>query len=395
MVQILEFMSLTTGKLYYFDPKTGLTRWNSIKTTPSNVIINSPWKLVYSRNNNNNPYYYNTKTGISQWTIPKSVDISSPLKMQVDCKKISGLRNIHNSCYIDSVLQALFVSPNIFSDELLTCDLSNDTRYNICNKDTNTSIRYRQAIQKELRKISQTILGTAASNTLNVTNLRSLIKKCPVNQKFYGHGQHDSGEFLTYLLNFFPISETATTRVITWGTNNVTDKTVPITDLSKPSIVIDKKSSVVTSVDPFTLLGQDTSIATYIFEYLHEYNDSILDEYYIVDGVGYSRRISEKVLISSPIIIINLNRRNPLNGALIEVPVIPNISVEITEQNFVFSAVVVYEGNHYVCYYKCGDIWYLYNDISSRLISRVGSYDDLLESTNIITNGVTFYYNML
>lgn len=375
---MVKFMSLTNGTIYYFDPKTGVSKWNS--PTPSSTVsppvAKLPWKVVYSKDGK--PYYYNTKSDISQWKIPN------------DCTSVSGLYNTHNSCYIDSVLQALFAVPSVFSGILLNGNLSSDTRSKIC------PVKNRQDIQEELRNISSTLAGTNTHPVNNVDRLRSLLEKCPANiERFYDHNQHDSGEFLSYLLDFFPIASTALTKVVTWGTNSTED--VPsMESRSVQSEVVDKVASVIITVDPFTLLeNRDVNIP--ISSYITEHNDSILDSPYKVDGVEYIRRVSTKTMISSPIIIINLNRRNPIDTKrVIRTTVIPTETLNLVGgQKFTFSAVVLFHNRHYVCYYKCGDIWYLYNDLSPSLISQVGSYQKLLESTNITTDGVTFYYNIV
>lgn len=381
MVKLIEFMSLTTGKVYYFDPKTGISMWDNTASASSSVTnVPLPWRIMVSKSGKQ--YYYNTVTGVSQWRIPNN------------CKNIGGLNNVHNSCYIDSVLQALFVSPNLFTEGLLKGDISSDSRNKICRNDRTESIRARVAIQKELVNISDTIIGATSQKVKDVSKLRSLIRKCPVNQEFHGHGQHDSGEFLTYLLDFFPISSTATTRVVTWGTNS-TDEVVSMTNRSKPSVVVDDKASVVITVDPFTLMSQDTEVD--ITHYLTEHNDSVLDSPFILDGASYTRRISNKSMVESPIVIININRRDPMNsGNVIQSKIIPTETIELVGgQKFTFSAVVLYQDHHYVCYYKCDDMWYLYNDLSNRKSSLIGTYETLIDSTDITTDGVTFYYNIL
>jgi len=165
---------------------------------------------------------------------------------------------------------------------------------------------------------------------------------------------------------------------------------IPLHERSRESSVIDSHASVVTIVDPMTLLAQVGEVD--ITEYLSEYNDSQLDIPFIVDGMGYMRRISKKIIVSTPIIIFNFNRRNPVDDEVIDVPIRPVEMIDIGEFSYTFSAVVHFSGAHYICYYSCEGIWYLYNDIPSASITLVGTLDDLLENTSVMTDGTTFYY---
>ena len=72
-------------------------------------VIPENWITVQSKTKNI-PYFYNTKTKKSCWFIPLS-----ELK---ECH-IKGLLWVGNSCYMDSVLVALFSNPSVLTDSLI------------------------------------------------------------------------------------------------------------------------------------------------------------------------------------------------------------------------------------------------------------------------------------
>ncbi len=381
MVKSLEFISVTYKRLFFYNPLTGISQWVG-HDTPSLTNVPDPWKVVISHKGMS--YYYNPQTGISQWQIPKAM-------------VITGLNWTGNSCYMDSVLQALFAVSSSFATKLLNEPVSNDMvmmdgvlkQRITCVSNPQDSIVYRTAIQTELMNIANTLRGVTKPGVQNVTKLRSLLAKCPVSQKYHGNSMQDSGEFLTYLLDLFAVGSSAVTKTTTYGTNTMADF-IPLHERSRESSVIDSYASVVTIVGPITLLNQVGEVD--ITEYLSEYNDSQLDIPFILDGMEYMRRIYTKIIIFTPIIIFNFNRRNPIDDEVIDVPIRPVETIDIGDLSYTFSAVVQFSGAHYICYYACEGIWYLYNDIPSVSITLVGTLANLLENTSVMTHGTTFYY---
>jgi hypothetical protein len=361
MANSLEFISKTYGKVFFYNASTGVSAW--IKDdTPYIYNVSKSWKKINSTMNK--PYYYNTETGISQWKIPENSN----------CISITGLNWTGNSCYIDSVLQALFSVPNSFSYKILNEKLKDDDKI---------------AIQEELINISNTLRGSGSPGVKNVKTLRSLFKKFPVSEKYHNTHLKDSGEFLTYLLSLFTTGSMAKTHTISYGTNN-SGSIVSMNEMVIGSIVIDNFASVVINIDPMTLLEQEKEID--ITKYLIEHNDAVLDDPYIINGASYIRRISMKRILSTPIIIFNFNRKNPLDNDIIDIPIRPLPIIELNNFIYNFTAVVLFSHNHYICYFACDGVWYLYNDIPVGSITLIGTLNDLLTNTNVMTNGTTFYY---
>jgi hypothetical protein len=74
--------------------------------------------------------------------------------------------------------------------------------------------------------------------------------------------------------------------------------------------------------------------------------------------------------------------------------IIPEFTIypEGTEQSALYlTAVIVFIGGHYTCYFRYGIEFFLFNDLSST-IEPIGTYLDLINHTKVVTNGVFFIY---
>jgi ubiquitin C-terminal hydrolase len=369
MTNSIEFISKRYGIVFFYNPSTGVSMWVK-DDTPYVYGVSKSWKQIISAMDK--PYYYNTETGISQWKIPENSNSNS--NSNSNCMSITGLNWTGNSCYIDSVLQALFSVPNSFSYKILNEKLKDDNKI---------------AIQEELINISNTLMGILSPGVQNVRKLRSLFKQFPVSEKYHNTHMKDSGEFLTYLISLFTSGSLAKTHTISYGTNSL-NSIVPTNEMIIGSIVVDDFASVVINIDPMTLLEQEDEID--ITNYLIEYNDAVLDEPYIINGSSYIRRISTKKILSTPIIIFNFNRMNPVDNEVIHIAIRPVPNIELDNFIYNFTAVVHFSDRHYICYFMCDEVWYLYNDIPVASISLIGTLDDLLDNTDVMTDGTTFYY---
>ena len=59
--------------------------------------------------------------------------------------------------------------------------------------------------------------------------------------------------------------------------------------------------------------------------------------------------------------------------------------------NYYLNSIIVHDGVHYMCYYKCNSLWYFYNDLSST-IKEIGSYKNLLKNKDVKTSSTLLLY---
>lgn len=317
-----------------------------------------------------------------------------------------GLSWIGNSCYMDSTLQSLFGSgSNFFIIKLLYDKITED--------DTKCSLESRVNIQKELINISNTINGTAYENDKveNVTKLRELLRSCPYkaagdNEQFYTNSARDSGEFLTYILNMFSISNTANKKIISFATsvdndvneiidiNNYQIKPGFENDVILTNINNDRKASVIIDVDPYYLNNVDDNID--INRFLVKTQDNYLSDGYIHDNKKYERLITVYETLDSPIIIFSIIRN--MLGIFEYKLVNPVEEITLNDNIYKLTAITISENkeSHYTCYYKCNNEWYFYDDMYDDKFKLIGSYDNLIRDDNyaVKRKGVQYYYTL-
>ena len=390
MSEWIKFTS-SDNKPYYYNTLNNTSYW--VKTVKMALESDRDpphgWRKVESKTYPGKFYYYNKETKETRWSFPGPDGNQCSLR---------SLEWIGNSCYLDSVLQALFCSRNQFTHDLLTDDLNKDTRESLCNTtNIGKSIIRRTRIQMELGHIADTIQGTSADPVHNVVQLRELFRKCPTrsadSENFWSTDLKDAIEVLGYILYMFPVSSTAVTETITYGTNNINDEYGNI-ELQEESVIRDTNASVFRSVDSHTLgsMSPDVSLAS-LLEVVDDsgeldYNDSRDDRYKPDSGNVYLRRIQVQEIKSTPILIIGLHRVNQDENLIKKKVKVPP-TITIGGVVFELQSVVVYRTIHYVCYFTCGGKWYLYDDTEDERITRV---DDPTKGREVTTRGVIYVY---
>lgn len=324
--------------------------------------------------------------------------LSEPKTHGENCENIRGLEWIGNSCYLDSSLVSLFAVPTTFVDDIIiNANLVPRIRPLLCtiNGSSQVDLENRQAVQEQLRIIVRHIRGRG-NNIKYCTNLRETLRNCPNIENYYDDRMKDAGEFLTYILEMFD-TDIAVKETITYYTNNVTDVMPSVQDLVKSdNINIDRNAYIIQFVDSFTLSTYSNNKDYNIRQFLNYITDSgEFDEEYkpYYKGLKYNRRISVTRLISTPYLIFRFQRLHPITRKTLQTRIIPSQTLTLDiDARFMLSAITVYYRAHYTCYFRCGNDWYFYNDIHSK-IKMVGTYQNMLTSSPCpISCGTLYFY---
>jgi hypothetical protein len=386
----LQFNSKTyPGNLYNYNPVLSVSSWFPTEIDhPTPIMLPKEWIIIPSKKYGES-YFYNTATKQSQWTVPQSLLVSK------DTKCIGSLTWTGNSCFIDSVLQPLFIVPNEFTDIILK------------QPSTLTDPRCQDIVglQRELNNIVNSIRNNDGSVN-NVTQLRSFMKHCILSrdiENIWDTNFHDAGEFLTYLIDLFPNTNIAKRTTVTYGTNDLVSRADQITDKVWTSEVRDDKASVVVLIDALSLLAMDDVITTQ--NLLTKTEDSELDDPLKPSegpGIGkkFRRRITTTTIVEAPMIILNVTRNNPLEpDEVVEKQIIPLQQIAIENgTTYNLSGITIFRNGHYVAYYKCHNTWYFYNDMESPKVTNLGDFDNIFKATylsdepEVMVRGTIYYY---
>jgi hypothetical protein len=425
---------------YYFNTRTRMSQWGHPNDYYKYEDENLPpgWEKKLSRCRN--VYYINQKEKKSQWKIPtnvipkplhfvipedETVDIVAsvdkgkrvPIKTKIVPPR--ALKWVDNSCYLDSTLFAFFAGPRDFIDKMLNEDIETNIDkmvVDVCNRDKETDVRRRKRVQKELRKISNSIMRTGEEVEF-CTDLRETFKKCYKKEKYHKGGFGDSGEFLTYLLSILSF-ESATKKIDTYGTNNLDDEIDVI--LQEDDLYQNTKFD--TNASPILLITYGTVIqipdsGILLSNLLVDTYNGFLEKQYDKKGreIGlyrpeddhriFNRIITITTIEYTPYLICSVMRVAQGIPTIITSRIIPDPIIQLGEQIFYLSAVVMHTGGcHYVAIAKYSDVWWYYDDekykSKKKLLVRYDNFDDFINEVesgksnkiNPYTHGTQYYY---
>lgn len=381
------------GKTFYENISTGKTQWeipvDSANGRP-HADLPDNWESRTS-STTGDVFFHNTKTGTTQWEYPGT-----------ECPAINGLKWKDNSCYVDSVLIALFAQPSKWADSLLDIDLARNPLPKLaggiyhCGSSSENDILNRQSVQRVLREVVQSIRGEKPALDY-CTDLRQSFRNCPDPENYHDFSMKDAGEFLGYLISLFPVN-TSHRRKITYATNDMSAKPDQ-KNLVQTSTTVDKHASVIQFVDPFLLLEQepDMMLSTYLVQTFDSYPDP-LDPPFQPDNMNgsYVRRITVDSLERGDCVIFSL-KRTVGDDQFVDKSVIPDESITLPSgQRYNLTSIVIYSDKHFICTFRCDKNWYLYDDFTETGeydLRSLGIYQNMLRiNPNPTTNGTLYFY---
>lgn len=295
-----------------------------------------------------------------------------------------GLTYQQNSCYIDSVLVALFAIPNNMTKyQILEKDLNQLATGDIklfteCVQNRAADIQVRKNIQHVLVKI---VNGMRSGKSQTCINLRKALSHCTKAPEMFGaHEKQDAGEFLTYLLNLFQVD--VATRMITifaapWE-GGPWHETLSVTHRNESPII---------NVDVHALV-ENAPISSYV-------NSTTITRVKDWAEGTWQKTIQKYV---SPYLVINVHRLYP-NGEINQTRLVPEQHLRLEDEQSVLdlTAIVIYTGmSHYVCVVRCENMWYSYDDlVFGGHLQFVGTYENMLhmKKANPQRLGVLYIYS--
>lgn len=308
-----------------------------------------------------------------------------------ECQVIQGLANIGNSCYLDSVLIALFGIPDPVIDKIFLTKnlegLKNPTKklQKECKSgDRIADINARIELQKQLNETVAFIRGKS-QGPRTCTNFRKYLSQCKLHAgaSFGGHGMQDAGEFLIFLFQLF--EATVATEVVKkfrandpmndndpdWGWPPESQEEVKI----PPIISITERNYTTPDLKTYVRTSEDSGVYTN--------RDKVI-----------TRLSTDTEIVNSPVLAFTVERIS--DGKFWTKPIVAPPQIDLSKGKPLFlKSIVIYNGRaHYICYFECRDTWYEYNDLGPRF-TKIGTFEEMMKShvPKPSTHGTIFIYS--
>jgi hypothetical protein len=329
------------------------------------------------------------------------------------CEDLGGFTNSANSCYLDSTLYSILHEENKYiSDLILYVDVKTLSI---------PSTRITLTTSPELLKI-----------TLQIQTLLRIAQNV-----IHGGGLLYCGDlrkaFTTYDVIYQGVTGIKVTKV-NWTSAQLSPYDVinQITKIfSTPSIVdfVHEREDVI-SINPLEVVVTETYITRRPFVYgVHqnqiadydpkrnifnnkekEFNlkDLLRTVEVIDDGKNITAYIHE-YLSDAPLLFIHLDRiagqhivqpkssrvsAQEIPMSKITTVVHPDEQIRVKSRTLNLVSITIHlggsGGGHYIAYIKCGDSWYLYNDVGFKSLVKIGAFNQLDE--HILTDATDFLY---
>jgi len=299
---------------------------------------------------------------------------SSPIKLKY-------LKWEYNSCYIDSLLIALFHNNNDFIKEILLSAHVNDYKNILLNNLGNK-------IQEELTRLYTIIIGIVKGDVKNTcSRLRQMLNMyyknlIMINPKYKIIGETDNWvtsqidpfELWDFLTKIFDIKNT--TKIIEgnnppYYTNFV--NMIPIDFLMKNKLYIN-------DIYPF---------------YETTYNLSRKDAYIDKYGNKHTTYNKKTEILKAPFLMIRIPRN--IGDFKLDTKIIPTSTIQLRENNLPLSlsSIIIHYGDnqsgHYISLIK-KDFWYEYDDMQNDL-KNIGTLNDIVRNKQYTSNIIALIYS--
>jgi len=288
----------------------------------------------------------------------------------------------NNSCYLDSLIIALFNKKDRFIEKYLL-----DANINDYGNDKLKELGNR--IKEELKRIYMTIIGTDRNDKYTCVNFRKLLnnyylilKSIMPKIKLIGSNdnwvssQLDVFELLEFLFMIFDIKNT--TKIS--DANNPPIYTNFVNMIPIDFILDERKEVKISDIYPsYETMFQLSDKNAYIDKYGRKHN-------------YYTKRTE---ILKADKLLIRVSRN--IGSMKLKTRIIPCSSLKFKEGGKLYlnSLIIHYgsnQGGHYICLFKCNNKWYEYDDLNSK-ISKIGSLNNIIDNKRYCNNIVGLVYS--
>lgn len=332
--------------------------------------------------------------------------IKNQCETYTNCNQI-GLKNLSNTCYLDSVLFVLLAVQNKYIDKYILFKEFNDENIsNICGKNLNLIKKF----QSELRKLTFEFRNAILINDIpSCKNFINIYKSC-INLIYPNFSnkniQRDAQEFMSFIIALFNFDSNFYSIIEEKKRFKKNKNSSRFTKVSK---VVSEHNLVTWQIPYFTFEDKNNIELSSLLKYSD--SGAELEDPYFFDTDTHRTNpfyfyVSEtKLRKLPPYLIFTIERVNKLNLQFNDNNIIPESYIKdlklfgiIVQLGFSGASRLSQQkmseigGGHYISYVLCDKNWYEYDDLSPK-IKKVGSYEKLLKKTNVCNRGVMYFYS--
>ena len=353
---------------------------------------------------------------------------SPPMNAVNKCDDLGGMINEKSSCYLDSLLFALFYQNNKYIDQILNIDISQivfiyksgtPEQYSAKLVDNPKLYDLTREIQTALKKIRDDIQG---KKLFYCIDLRALLQqyqtiynqqKVKITDINWINRDNEPIDMIYRLNLIFNLPDPVVKTMTSFGTSSKIHSHDDLEMISQMDVdvpfTIEIGGSKITNI---TYLPHDRVIfknkrgVLKLIDYVNRHTVTHFDrpDYYVLapSGNKYPIRIEDIRYKSAPLLHIHVQRiiasEDKRNITKITTTITPMSEINLTDGSILhLSAMIVHwggtGGGHYVSYLNCQNVWYFYNDIGFRKLKLIGQWNVLLQKYgNDILNNVTDYF---
>lgn len=289
------------------------------------------------------------------------------------------LSNESNSCYLDSLLVALFNDNNDMIKKMFL-----ETKL----KETDDKlIKIAEEIRQELIIIYDIIQN--GNQNFFCKNLRKLFHNYYIHKKMenkdWKNEQLEPFDVLNLLQEIFAIKSKTKYNIKVYGANNKKNK-----KLIRNNIITD--NNFISNIEMEQMKNKELMLK----KIYPKYTDNVLFDnnnlWKPTSNDKYKYKITMKKYLAGKFLFIHVNRniinyttgyKNKLNTKII-----PEIKMKLKDNKFniYLRSMIIHhgeaEGGHYTTIYECKGLWYEYDDISNNKKKLLGTFENICNINN-------------
>lgn len=316
------------------------------------------------------------------------------------CDKLRVLTWENNSCYMDSVLFALFSTPNAFLEKMTVQQRFTRAMEGLCgDQSQETYTAFKALLRDMIHNLRESQESKKVCRSFRrFLQTHSTCHVVDLSPPFAGAQQQEAFEFLQFIFSMFALGRRKVGALVVYR-KRYGLKAGKVVDWKPWFSREDNMYSLVHRV-PYDEFKSHRNLASYLRYTVRDCSLNPQDTQWQGEPVNC---FEEHIILQkfADMLILSIERENPATGTVDHEAVqIPSKLTDCTGKSLGLDAVIVHTGKsvsagHYVCVKKCEDQWFLMDDLRKKLVVY-HTWKEVLESklVRVRTHGVLYFYTI-